>query len=419
MGLRNALRLATAAQTVLPSPLEAEDIPPAVRVAFGLGGGDVARVSRADAMTIPAVRRGRSIIAGIIGTAPMIATRGSSMDRVPRPLLEAPEANTTRQHWLTWTVDDLLFYGVSWSLVTLRDAQGFPMQVRRLRHDQVAVDLGSGRVYVDGKPADDRDLIRFDGPDEGVLNYGYRTLRTALLLDEAVRRFARLEIPLGVLKLKEGARELSQPDVEALVDTFEAARQERNTAYLNAAVDYETVAFDAERVQLAEARQFQAVEIARMMNLSPRWVAAPSGDSMTYSNVAAERRDLVDTSLASYVAALEQRLTMGDVTPRGHVVRLDLSEYLRGDTLTALQAAEVGVRIGATTADEVRASVLALPALPPKDNLSTSPFAQVGLPALIAAGVVTPTEARKLLGLDGPAPTPPPAPAPVPDEETA
>lgn len=363
MGIRSALRLAVASSAVtVPSPATAETVPAAVRAAFGLST-DGGVVTRADAMTIPTVRRARAIVAGIIGSAPLVATRGDGMERVRRPLLDSPEPHTTRQHWQTWTVDDMLFGGLSWSRVLARDPQGYPLKVERLAGHRVQVDLTAGRVYVDGRPVDDADLIRFDGPDEGVLTYGWRALRTALALDEAVRRFARLEVPLGVLKLKEGGRELNPEQIDALLDAFESARLERNTAYLNGAVDYETVAFDAQRVQLAEARQYQAVELARLMNLAPRWVAAPSGDSMTYSNVAAERRDLVDTSLAPYVAALEQRLSMPDVTPGTQVVRVDLSAYLRGDTLTALQAAEVGVRIGALTPDEVRADLLALPPL--------------------------------------------------------
>jgi phage portal protein BeeE len=335
--------------------------------AFG-ADADTDHVDRTTAMTVPAMRRARQVVCGTIGALPLLAHRTDADGTVTdvtadRPVLTQPNPNVSRSYFLTWVIDDLFFHGVSWLRVIDRDPQGYPRQVERLRPDRVLVDLERQRVAVDGQLANDRDIVRIDGPDEGVLTYGGRTLRTCIRLEQAVRRFARLDVPLGTLKLAEGAAELSPDEVDELLDAWEAARASRTTAFLNRAVDYAPSQFDAEKVQLAEARQYQAAEVARLANLSPRYVNAPNASGMTYANVSDERRDLVDTSLGGYLVAVQDRLSMGDFTPRGTVVRWDLSGLLRGDLLTALQAAQLAVDLGAMTKDEVRTDVLQRPPL--------------------------------------------------------
>lgn len=401
------LRALRSARLVESAGRVAEQLAAASTSGVSLGGGDVAqvahmprevaqafgiypaadRIDRHAAMTIPGVRRGRQVIAGTIGSLPLVAVRTNpdgSVEHVDRPLLEQPDPNTTRQHVLTWTVDDLLFYGVSWWRVLDRDDHGYPRRAERVGPERLRIDVHARRVFVDDRPVADTDLVRFDGPDEGVLTNGGRSLRTCLLLEDAVRRFARLDVPLGVLRLAEGAAELSdlpgsagdgtdRSEVDALLDSWEQARAERTTAFLNRAVEYDTVQLDAQRTQLAEARQYQLAEVARLLNLPARYVNAPDATGMTYSNVESQRRDLVDTTLAPYLAAVEQRLSLGDVTPRGTVVRVDLSTLLRGDTQAAVTVAEAALRMGAVTVAEVRTDYLGRPPLPPGELPAPTP----------------------------------------------
>lgn len=387
MGIRAALRLAKASDDLATAAVlgggdvaQVSDLPAEVAQAFGINVV-VDLVDRRTAMSIPAIRRGRQVIAGTIGALPLIARRdrAGEIDHLDRPLLVQPNPNTTRQHMLTWTVDDLLFRGISWWRVLSFDGDGYPAQAERLAPERVFVLLdenNSATVYVDGQPVtEDRRLIRFDGPDEGLLTYGGRALRTAIMLEEAVRRFATLDIPLGYLRPADGAEELStaagsgvpddptdlRSEVDVLLDAWEAARAKRSTAYLNRAIEYDRVAFDAQQISLSDARQHQAAELARLLNLPPRYVNAPQASSMTYSTTESDRRDLTDMTLSPYLAAIEQRLSMGDVTPRGTSVIFDLSQFLRGDTLQALQAAEIATRMTAMTRDEVRTDVLRRP----------------------------------------------------------
>lgn len=359
LGLATAAPLATASTTDFASPLTPEDMSPEIAAAFGMSAFGEDRVTRREAMSIPAMRRGRTVIAGTLGTMPLIALRDNT-ERVERPLLLQPDPDTTLQWMLTWTVDDLIFSGISWWQVTARDSTGYPISARRALPGTVSV--AGGEVRIDGYLVNNADVIRFDGPDEGVLAAG-RSLRTCLMLEEAVRRFARLDVPLGVLEQAEGAPNLADPEIDKLLDSWERYRQQRTTAYLNKALRYTPVVFDAQRIQLAEGRQYQNSEIARLLNLPGRYVGAGEGDSMTYSNAESARRDLVDLSLAPWITAIQQRLSMPDVTPRGQTVRLDTSGFVRGDTSTAMNAAKVAIDAGVLTPAEVRADLYSRPPL--------------------------------------------------------
>lgn len=381
--LRRLVADATTA-AAYPSPLRAGDLDPAAAAAFGFSP-DTETVTRREAMRVPAVRRARAVIAGTIGGMTWQCRRGH--DLIDRQLLSQPDPNTTAQYVFTWTVDDLLFYGVSWWLVTDRDAEGFPRHVERLVRERVRVEQSEGVVYVDGRRRDDRDVIRFDGPDEGVLEYGATTLKTCLLLEAAVRKFARLDVPLGFLRPAEGAQELSatpgsgapddpsddRSEIDVLLDEWENARSRRSTAFLNRAVEYETVMFDASRIELAAARQHQAAEVARLTNLPPRYVNAPQASGMTYTNTESDRRDLLDTSLDQYVTAIAQRLSMGDVTPRGQRVAPDIFSWLRGDTREVVEAGSTAVAAGIMSPEEVRTEWLGMPAGAPGVPAPASP----------------------------------------------
>lgn len=347
--------------------------------AYGVKGA--LTVSRESAMSVPAVKRGRSVICGVVSSLDLMALDSTGARVSSEPWLEQPDPSVTRAHILTWTVDDLLFRGVSWWRVTSRYSTGWPASFERLAPERVTLVTTTGRdgstgarVYVDGHEADDADLVRFDGPDEGILRFGGRTLRTAIELEEATRRLARLDVPLGYLTPEDGATELDttegsgnpadptdkRSEVDVLLDDWDEARATRNTAFLNRAVKYVTTQLDATKIQLTEQRQAQAVEIARLLNLAPSYVAAPTGDSLTYSTTEGNRRELIDVSLAPFMAPIEQRLSMGDITRRGTRIRFGRAAYMRGNLLEVMQAAQLAQAVGAIDADEIRTEFLGL-----------------------------------------------------------
>lgn len=359
--------LATADSTyVLPTfqggdVSQVANLPQSVAQAFGINL-DSDRVTRDQAMTIPAVRQGRNVIAGKIGTAPFYVLRqtASGAERIDRPaFFNQPDPNTTLASLLTWTVDDLLFYPLAWWRVLARDAFGFPARAERLDPRRVRLDYALQAVYVDGVPADPANLIAFQSPDEGILKHGGRTLRTAIMLEEAARKYARMDIPLGYFTDDQGGS-LLDDEIQVFLNQWESYRSTRTTGYIPKGLSYNQASLDPKAMQLVEARAFQSAEVARLMNLKPSAVNAPTNDSLTYGTTEADRRELVDLTFAPYVTAIQQRLGMPDVVRPTDTPLLDFQTFIRGSLAETIATGAAAVAAGLMTRDEVRVDWLKL-----------------------------------------------------------
>lgn len=357
---------------VIPSRLPSGDVmqvsslPQEIAQAFGINT-ETDTVTRKQAMTIPAVRQGRSVIAGKIGTAPLICTRtraGKAPERVDRPFFNQPDPLRTRSSTLTWTVDDLIFQGWSLWRVLSRDFQNYPVTAERVQPSRVSLTVDG--VRIDGVLVNQQDLILFEGPDEGLLQTSGRTLRTYLLLEDAIRRAASADVPVGLFEDQQGS--MLEEEITTFLASWEAHRRTRSTGYVPNGLKYVNPNADPEKLQLKDARAFQAAEIARAMNLPAYAVNAPTNDSLTYATTESNRRDLVEITYAPYIEAIEGRLSMGDVTPLGTVVHLDFSAFIRGDMKTVIETGALAVEKGLMTADEVRQDWLHLPPLPASDT---------------------------------------------------
>jgi HK97 family phage portal protein len=154
--------------------------------------------------------------------------------------------------------------------------------------------------------------------------------------------------------LKSTGTSLPADRVRQLLDGWRTARNSRSTAFLNADVTLESVGYDPKSLQLNEAREQVATELARACNVPAYFVDANSGSSMTYSNSTSERRSFVDFSLRPLLTAIEQRLSQSDITPAGQMVRFDMDDFLRGNPLERAQVYEILNRIGAMSVEEIR-----------------------------------------------------------------
>ena len=74
---------------------------------------------------------------------------------------------------------------------------------------------------------------------------------------------------------------------------------------------------------------------------------------MTYSNVQDERKQFLALSLQPFITAIEDRLSMDDITPRGHVVKFDIDKtFLRTDPLAELAVIEKLLSLGLVTTEQ-------------------------------------------------------------------
>jgi HK97 family phage prohead protease len=309
------------------------------------------KVDRRRAMQCGAVVKARDAIATTIGSLPLVAM-SADYTRTTRPLLDQPERHRGRSLTLTQLVEDLLFHGHGWWRVLERDSAGYPTKVIRLDPISVTVDENQ-RVYYrrNGTPQgtaseylQDADVIHFESPKDGLLTTAARAIRTLAKLDTAESNAADSPAPRGFFTPAEGydpapvpTEADPEPDGDAaivdMLTSWKQARQAGVDGYIPAALKYNPLTWSPSELGLDRARNSAVLEIARFTGLDPSDLASATGATgeMTYANLQEKRRAFIDGPCAGYVTAIQDRLSMGDVTPRGTLVRLDVAQYERAD----------------------------------------------------------------------------------------
>jgi phage portal protein BeeE len=104
-----------------------------------------------------------------------------------------------------------------------------------------------------------------------------------------------------------------------------------------------------------EAQQYLATQIARAMNVPAFYISADMNGAYTYQNTVDNRREFVSYSLQPFICSIEDRLSMDDITPRGHVVKFAIEEsFLRADTIKRLEALEKMLNLGLIDIDDAK-----------------------------------------------------------------
>jgi HK97 family phage portal protein len=321
---------------------------------FGLSS-----ITRAQAMQVPAVARARNIICATIGSLPLEVRRESNNSKVPTPpFIRQPDPRMTGQSVYTFLAEDLLFTGQGYLRILELGTDGRPLSAEWISTSRVTRTLDATghnvRYYsVDGNRVPENglgSLIPFTGYDEGLLIRAGITINTALSLEKAVKRFADEPSPSMILKSN-----LPMPAerVTALLNSWKEARNNRATAFVNDTVDFQSVGFSPEQLTLNQSRQYMASEIARACNL-PEYYLGGSAASMTYSNVTAERRSLIDLSLRPLMTCITQRLSENDITPRGSIVKFNLEEFYSPSAIERSEIYAKLIPLGVMTISEAR-----------------------------------------------------------------
>ena len=332
-----------------------------------------ARASRTTAMQVPAFADAVKTYTHVISAFPLREYVGDDAI-VPRPFLQKPSPILPYSAVITRLVTDLLLFDRAYLLVTGRDWQGFPNQIQVMRVEDVN-DLTTTNTGIDnnsyppsdpfywlGNRVQTRDVLKFYGDGSGGwLANGATAINTAAALEAATLMYS--ESPIPSVALKNSGADLSADQVDALLEAWETARANRGTAYLNSSIDAQTMGFSARDVQLVEAKATAALQIARLCNIDPVFVgAAVPGSSLTYANRVDLYRQLLDLSLSPVMALVQQRLSMDDVTPRGHAVKFDTSLFLRQNPSELATLITQLVPLGVLTTEQAQ-QVLDLPTL--------------------------------------------------------
>lgn len=338
---------------------------------FGLSGYDqpvpyASRVDRRSALSVPAVKKARDLIAGSIGQLPL-ELHAPDRSVVSWPLFDQPEAGVARSITMTRIAEDLLLYGVAWLRVTHTNYRGYPFQVVRLDPTTVTVNEES-KVYYSRSGSGmasvylpDDQLIRIDSPNDPLLEAGARAIRTCLALDSTTNQAAKALPPLSYFSPKDGVDfETDSEDEDADQDTFiqelldgwENNRGNRRTAWVPGSLVLNTVGWNPEELQLDLLKTQAVCDIARLCNLDPSDLGA-SQTSLTYFNAQDRDRVFLRSALGPYIGAIEGAFTMH--SPIGYYAKANTSAFLRTDDKSRYEAYALGKPLGVYTDDEIRA----------------------------------------------------------------
>jgi HK97 family phage portal protein len=318
----------------------------------------VARVSRHDAMTVPSVARARNLICGTVGSIPLeyYNKRTGEVIAPPRWISQLSKSQPSFVT-LTWIVDSLLFYGVSYLLITERYAEdGRPSSFEWVANTRVTftTDLEGMFVtqyYIDASPVNMNDIVTIQGFDEGVLERGGRTIQAAIDVERAAAVNSANPQPTGFLK-NSGA-DLPPNEVQGLISAWKRARQNNSTAYLTSTLDYNPVSFSPKDMMYDSAIQTLSTQIARTMNVPAYLLSSEANTSMTYSNIQDERKQFFALSLEPYIQAIQARMSMDDISTSGHEVRFAVYDtFLKQDPMAELSVIEKMLSLGLITTEQ-------------------------------------------------------------------
>ena len=312
-------------------------------------------MDRVVALQVPAVARCRNLIAGVISSIDLELYKKSTGAKLESPLwLDQPDMRQPRSVTIAYTVDSLLFYGVAyWRVTSLYADDGRPSGFEWVSNTRVTVttnEFGDEVQYysVNGERAPMSgigSLVTFQSLLPGVLETGARTIQAAIDVQKAAAIAAAT--PMATTVIKNSGADLPAAEVQGLLAAWKNARQTRSTAYLTSTLDSQNIGFSPKDMMYTEAIQNLATEIARLCGIPAYYLSADQNTSMTYANILDERKQLVALAFQPYISAIEQRLSMDDISTAGHYVKFDLdSTFLRTEPMDRLLVIEKMLSLG-------------------------------------------------------------------------
>ena len=120
---------------------------------------------------------------------------------------------------------------------------------------------------------------------------------------------------------------MSGEELGEMAAAWASNRRSNAIGALNEFVNFVSFDQDPSKLQLVEGREYQTKELSRLMDI-PAYLLAIDQSGMTYANAQQARQDLLLFGARPLLHAIEERLSMDDVLPRGRHTQFDLEEYV-------------------------------------------------------------------------------------------
>lgn len=289
--------------------------------------GEVGEVTRLSALQIPAIKKARDVLVGIVAGLPLEELQDGA--QVDQPWLYRTKSAISPWHRLAYIFDDILFY--DWAALAVeRDNAGQIVDAVRIPWERWGVDEHTGVIRVDNKPVTAAEVVLIPGNGSGgILSAGAPTIKGARALEQAWIGRAQNPVPLVELhQLTDD--ELEDDEIDEMVEEWALARTSPTGA----------VGFTDSRVELRthgqvstdlfeEGRNAIVLDIARLTGLPAALLdGSMSTASLTYSTQEGKRNEFVDYTLPMWLAPIEHRLSLDDVSGEGKVIRFNKSSLV-------------------------------------------------------------------------------------------
>jgi HK97 family phage portal protein len=337
--------------------IEAQYAPAVMDTTYGYGsfntnsayGYNGVGIDRNFALQVASVSRCRNLIAGVISSIDLSLYKKSTGEKLGSPIwLEQPDIRQPRSVTIAATVDSLIFYSVAyWRVTSLYADDGRPSGFEWVANNRVTYTTNQYGTevkdyFVDGDlvpMGGIGSLVTFQSLIPGVLQTASTTIKAAYDIQRAAAVSANT--PMATTVLKNNGADLPESQVQGLLASWKASRASRSTAYLTSTLSVENIGFSPKDMMYNEASQYLATEIARAMNVPAYYISADMNNSMTYQNILDGRKEFVAYSLQPYISAIEDRLSMNDITNSQNQVRFAVDDsFLRVDAKERLEIIE-------------------------------------------------------------------------------
>ncbi len=351
--------------------VEAQYAPAVMDTTYGYGsfntnsayGYNGIGIDRNFALQVASVARCRNLIAGVIASIDLSLYKKSTGEKLGSPVwLEQPDIRQPRSLTISATVDSLIFYSVAyWRVTSLYADDGRPSGFEWVANNRVTFTTNQYGTevkdyFVDGNlvpMAGIGSLVTFQSLLPGVLQTASTTIRAAYDIQKASAVSAATPMPTGILK-NNGA-DLPETQIQGLLAAFKSARQNRSTAYLTSTLEYVPTSFSPKDMTYNESSQYLSTEIARAMNVPAYLISSDMNNSMTYQNILDGRKEFVAYSLQPYISAIEDRLSMNDITNSSNQVRFAVDDtFLRVDAKDRLDIIEKMLNLNLIDVEQAR-----------------------------------------------------------------
>ena len=350
--------------------VEAQYAPAVMDTNYGYGsfntgnfGNNGVAIDRNFALQVASVARCRNLIAGVISSIDLALYKKSTGEKLGSPVwLEQPDLRQPRSVTISATVDSLIFYAVAyWRTTSLYADDGRPSGFEWVANNRVTYTTNQYGTeiqdyFVDGNKVPMSgigSLVTFQSLLPGVLQSASTTIKAAYDIQRASAVSAATPMPTGVLR-NTGA-DLPEAQIQGLLAAFKSARQNRSTAYLTSTLEYVPTSFSPKDMTYTESSQYLSTEIARAMNVPAALISSDMNNSMTYQNILDGRKEFVAYSLQPYISAIEDRLSMNDITNSSNQIRFAVDDtFLRVDAKERLDIIEQMLNLNLIDVNQAR-----------------------------------------------------------------